>query len=77
MVVCHDAFLLSIARFRLPGFRRSVGAEVLDVLVPNFMNQLGRSKIDVIMFTPVAAQPQGTGQSALGIDICDVFAAPW
>lgn len=52
------------------------GAEVLDVLVPNFMNQLCRSRIDVIMFTPVAAQPQGTGKSALGINICHVLRRP-
>jgi hypothetical protein len=52
------------------------GAEVLDVLVPNFINQTYRSMANKKMFTPVAAQPQGTGKSALGMNICNVLRRP-
>ena len=48
------------------------GAEVLDVLVPNLMNQ-ERLSTGLKMVTPLAAQPQGTGKTALGRNICTVL----
>lgn len=51
------------------------GAEVLDVLVPNLLNQQRRSS-HLKMSTPIAAQPPGTGKTILGYNICNVLRRP-
>lgn len=51
------------------------GAEVLDILVPNLLNQQQLSGARK-MKTPVAAQPQGTGKTALGLNICNALRRP-
>lgn len=48
------------------------GAEALDVLVPNLLNQ-ERLSTALKMSTPLAAQPQGTGKTVLGRNICHIL----
>lgn len=48
---------------------------MLDILVPNLLNQ-ERLLTHFKMTTPLAAQPQGTGKTALGSNICAVLRRP-
>ena len=51
--------------------------ETLDVLYPNFKNQETlRNKRGGKMYTPLAAQPPGTGKTALGLHLISVLRRP-
>jgi hypothetical protein len=50
-------------------------AEALDVFVPNLLNQERRTS-HLKMATPLAAQPQGTGKTILGFNLCKVLRRP-
>jgi hypothetical protein len=52
-------------------------AEALDVLVPNLDNQeCVRDGLDVKFSTPLAAQPPGTGKTALGRNVTAILRRP-
>ena len=53
--------------------------ETLDVLIPNFRNQEAlrrKGEVRGKMYTPLAAQPPGTGKTALGTHLISVLRRP-
>jgi hypothetical protein len=52
-------------------------AEALDILVPNLSNtDLLRQGYDIKFMTPLAAQPPGTGKTALGLNLTVILRRP-